>query len=200
MSDKIVIFDVDEVLLSFWQAMKGEYQNFIGRILSNEEADATISDYLHNPMKYRDFGCYFEKTKVLQHLPAIDGMPEVVKRLRNEAGCDLAIVSAISSLPEVLEMRKQNLKEIFGDVFNPVVCIRREQSKEAVLREVVAGYDMSFFVDDNPRNLQAVEGIVTYRVWMANKYHQFIWDAIDHSRMSVLYNSRDILDYVLAKI
>lgn len=92
MAKKLFIFDADGVLLDLWGSMKSVYEEFFSQKLSSREWDGVIADYLRNPEPYALFGQYFDNTDALTRLPPVNGMPDLVKSLK-ELGFDLAVAT-----------------------------------------------------------------------------------------------------------
>lgn len=192
---RLFIFDVDGVLLNLWGPMKDVFEEFTGQKLSQGLWDGVIFDYLKNPAPYMEFGRYFDNSDILTKLPAMPDMPELVQKLKAQ-GFDLAIVTSVSDKEEIKSKRAQNLLQVFGDVFDKLVCTERGGSKKQALQEVVKGYDQTFFCDDHPKNAALGKGVVTFPLWFQNKYHEPIWEQIDHSGIIPVKNAEDILKLV----
>ena len=193
---KLFIFDVDGVLLDLWTSMKPIFAVYHGMLLSNEDWDDIVVDFLHDPKPYLEFGEYFQKSLTFRTLTPVEGMPQVVFDLLNR-GFDLAIVS--SSDPRFAEQRRQNIETHYPDCFEKIICVGMEQTKEEALRKAIKGYDEVFFVDDNPRHLADSLGIVDHPIWMANKHHKFIWDEMDTSGIEVVHSPKELLDLALKR-
>lgn len=191
---KLVIFDVDGVLLNLWPSMRNVFANYHQMSLSDEDWDNIIEDFLQNPAPYLEFGDYFHRSETFRNLLPVQGMPELVFELRDR-GFDLAIIS--SSNPDFIKQRCRNLEEHYADCFEKVICVGMKQTKEEALRQTAEGYDEVFFIDDNPRHLTDSVGIVTTPIWMENKHHQFIWESINITGIEIAKTPKDIRNIVL---
>lgn len=188
---KLFIFDVDGVLLSLWPSMRSVFANYHKMSLSDEDWDDIITDFLHDPRPYLEFGEYFHNSDTFRHLLPIQGMQRLVFELRDR-GFDLAIVSSSNPNPEFVERRRKNLEEHYDDSFTKVVCVGMKQTKQEALRQAAEGYDQVFFCDDNPKHLIDSVGIVTMPIWFANPHHEFMWESIDRSSILTAQNADEI--------
>lgn len=193
MKKKLFIFDVDGVLLDLWTPMKDVYEEYNGFILTNDEWNKVIADYLRNPAPYMKFGEFFDASNVVSNLPPIKGMPELVAKLKSE-GFDLAIITSISNKDEIKSKRIFNLRKYYGDAFDKIICVERGGSKEQALREAAEGYQLSVFCDDHPKNVLLSKGIVTMPLWFVNQHLKYIWDQIEKDGLDYVDNAEDIQD------
>ena len=92
---KLFIFDVDGVLLDLWTSMKPIFAVYHGMLLSNEDWDDIVVDFLHDPKPYLEFGEYFQKSLTFRTLIPVEGMPQVVFELLNRC-FDLAIIRPLT--------------------------------------------------------------------------------------------------------
>ena len=143
MAAKLFIFDVDGVLLDLWATMKGVYEEFTSQKLSQSQWDAVIADYLRDPVPYRQFGEYFDNSDAMGALSAVDGMPELVRKLKL-LDFDLMIITSVTDREDITCKRESNLSRIFGDVFDRIIYTGRGSSKAAALEEAAKGYHVSF--------------------------------------------------------
>ena len=126
MAAKLFIFDVDGVLLDLWATMKGVYEEFTSQKLSQSQWDAVIADYLRDPVPYRQFGEYFDNSDAMAALSAVDGMPELVRKLKL-LDFDLMIITSVTDREDITCKRESNLSRIFGDVFDRIIYTRSEE-------------------------------------------------------------------------
>lgn len=193
---RLFIFDVDGVLLDLWTSMRPAFANYHGMSLSDEDWNNIIDDFLHNSEPYMEFCDYFHQSQTFRSLLPIKGMPELVFELRNRC-FDLVVISSCDA--DLAEPRHKNLEEHYANCFEKVVCVGMRLPKKNALRQVAAGYDEVFFLDDNPRHLSDSLGIVTCPIWKENRHHLFLWQSIDHSGIQKAQSVKDILNIVLDK-
>lgn len=199
MAKKLFIFDADGVLLDLWGSMKSVYEEFFSQKLSSREWDGVIADYLCNPEPYALFGQYFDNTDALTRLPPVNGMPDLVKSLK-ELGFDLAVATAVSDREDIRSKRLFNLEQVYGNVFTQIFCTGRGASKTMALIDAVREYDVTFFCDDHPKNAALGKGIVSWPLWMSNKHQLPIWKKIDQTGIYEVKSANEILQFVKARI
>ncbi len=198
-SDKIVLFDVDGVLLDLWTPMylfwkqdqfsKGKYPR-ISRFVEEE-----VYGYYKDTKSYSGYiSGLFENQDTFENLRPKKGMVETVHALK-KMGYDLAVITAASNDKMVRTKRCKNLFKVFGDVFNQIHCIGSDK-KGDLIKSYASLYKESAFCDDNPGNVQQSVGVVTYPVWRFNQSLAPLLNRLDVENSSVMYNSADLLEIV----
>lgn len=128
---KLILTDVDGVLLD-WAAGFDKYavgrgfelihpENYFIEQRFNLTLDDTIglvTDFNHSEV-YGELSPYMD---------AVEGVRELVKR-----GYRFVAITSPGNEPKQVEMRKQNLLNVFGDVFDDVICLPLLSPKYDVL-------------------------------------------------------------------
>ena len=191
---KLFIFDVDGVLLDLWGPMKSVYEEYVGKLLTQEEWDKSIIDFLHSPKTYSGFGQYFEEKEIVRDLPPINGMILLALELKL-AGFDLAIISSASN--KALDKRIENITKYFGNNFNEIICVGMEVTKEDALRNISQGYDVTYFCDDHPHNVILSHKLGITSLWMKNYHQDFLWNNNQPKEIISVSSANDIYNLLL---
>ncbi len=122
-------------------------------------------------------------------LPAIDGAIEGVQKLIDEGYRFIGITSC-STHPQTVALRKANLFNVFGDVFDAVHCVDVGESKATHL----ADHDPSFWIEDKApaADLGLVYGhkcMLIDQTWNS--------DEVIDSRVKRCYGWKDIVEHIL---
>jgi hypothetical protein len=92
-----------------------------------------------------------ESANIADMEPFADAV-EYVGKLAN-LGFRFTVVTSLSSMPEAKEHRTSNLKNLYGDVFEEIVCLRQGANKyEELTRWRDSGM---FWVEDHPEQAEA---------------------------------------------
>jgi len=84
-------------------------------------------------------------------LPALDGAVDALQAV-HKAGRGIHVITACSNTPDVVQMRRQNLLEVFGDIFSSLLCVDLHEGKGSHLARFQGG----IWVEDNYQN--AIDG------------------------------------------
>jgi len=146
-----ILVDVDDCILKwsdhFKPFIKHEYgihiegyhppethfNDWIG--VSNDKLDQMVNDF--NRSCY--FGC----------LPPFNESDRWLKAINKDFGYRFIAITKCSSHPVVRKLREINLCAVFGDVFDKIHCLDKNDSK-AVIANL---YDPTYLIDDLPKNL-----------------------------------------------
>lgn len=154
MKQKIILTDADGVLVDWntgfanWMASKGlpqkpntedEYSMAIRHGITTHEAHELIKEFNEGP--------------AISDLKSFADSIPFVNKIAN-LGFRFIVVTSISSHPNAKIHRTQNLKSLFGDVFDDIHCIEMGASKANILLENWAdtGY---FWIEDHMRQAEA---------------------------------------------
>ena len=67
---------------------------------------------------------------------------------------DFAVVTCIGETEDLIRQRKENLTNLYGDIFLDVLCINYGKSKENSLRKLAETRNIVAFVDDREKHLE----------------------------------------------
>ncbi len=173
---KIILSDVDGVLLD-WMDRFTDYMVSEGYSIKEDSHNQydlgsvfniTEKEALEEITKFNDDEWTFGT------LRACDGAEEAISIL-SKLGYSFVAVTSCSERSEVVNLRKANLYNIFGDVFEEVHCIGVHANKTSTLEK----YEQTFWIED--RFEHAVEGadvghtcILIDRPWNQGEYYPLI--------------------------
>jgi len=154
MKEKLILTDVDGVLLNWNKA-------FIAFMTEKgyPQVPGTDSDYNLDVRhglslaEVLEFVHVFNTSESVGKLEPLVDSVKYVKMLA-EKGFRFTAVTSLSDKPEALKYRTENLKNLFGDVFNEIVCLSAGAHKDEVLKRWL-GSDL-FWIEDHAK--QALAG------------------------------------------
>jgi len=154
MKQKIILTDADGVLVDWnngfrrFMESKGhpqlpdtdnDYSMAVRHGITIPQAQAYIKEYNEGPM-----------------IAELDAFADAIKGVKELAslGFRFTVVTSISSHPDAKVYRTQNLKALFGDVFDEIHCIEMGASKAHILLSNWAGTGY-FWIEDHMRQAEA---------------------------------------------
>ena len=149
--DKLILTDADGVLLDWeyafgiWMEQHGfqrqEGSQFIYKIgdrygVSNNQGHKLIN--------------MFNESAAIGFLPALRDATYYVKRLHEEHGYQFRVITSLSLDPNAGKLREMNLRKIFGDAIESVICLDTGADKD----EALAPYQNTgmWWIEDKPEN------------------------------------------------
>ena len=190
MKNKRILSDVDGCLLD-WLSRFTDYMQREG-----------FEAHLDEPNQY-DLGAFFNISTEEVHerigmfnnghwtfgtLQAYDGAQEAIKIL-SDLDYTFVAVTSCSDKPQVADLRRANLFNIFGDVFEEVHCIGIHQDKSPILES----YEPTFWIEDKfPHAVSGAEAghkaIILDQPW--NKGEK-------HNKVKRCHSWAEIVQYIL---
>lgn len=152
--EKIILTDADGVLLKWNEA----FEKFMATRgfprnpgTENDYSIAVRFKGADDVMAHELVREFNESALVAELEPFADSVT-YVKKLADK-GFRFTVVTSISDAPAAAVYRTQNLKAIFGDVFDEIICIKMGASKAATLQRWLGkGY---FWIEDHMRQAEA---------------------------------------------
>ena len=157
----VIVTDVDSVLLDWLQGFatflkeeKGmdteHLKHFFGTSNFIETPEITnISCLDTNKLLVREYG----KSKYIEELKAFqEDAKQHILDLHKEV--DFIALSCLSKNRQIINKRKRNLKNVYGDIFKDVICIGFGQSKEPDLIRLKEQENVITFIDDREKHIQ----------------------------------------------
>lgn len=152
MKNKLILTDADGVILD-WEWAFSVWMQERGYTLS---ADSKKSYYLHD--HYRELAQENSKTVVKQFnesaaigfLPALRDSVHYVKKLHEEHGYQFRVITSLSLDKNAGKLREMNLRKLFGNAIESVVCLATGADKD----EALAPYKDTgmYWIEDKPSN------------------------------------------------
>lgn len=135
MNDKIILVDCDGVILD-WEWAFRVWMTERGYTLT---ADNKKSYYLHhhyNELEEKDAKKVvktFNESAAVGFLPAMRDATYYVKRLHEEHGYQFRVITSLSLDKNAQRLREMNLRKIFGDAIEQVICLDTGADKDEAL-------------------------------------------------------------------
>jgi FMN phosphatase YigB (HAD superfamily) len=150
--NKLILTDADGVLLD-WEWAFSVWMRERGYTLT---ADNKKSYYLHhhyNELEEKDakkIVKQFNESAAIGFLPALRDSTYYVKRLHEEYGYQFRVITSLSLDKDAQRLREMNLRKIFGDAIESVICLATGADKD----EALAPYEGSkmWWIEDKPQN------------------------------------------------
>jgi len=152
MANKLILLDVDGVLLE-WEQAFDSWMSSQGYEKTSQDTYDVGSHYDLSVEARQLLIQIFNESASMRYLEPIDGAVEYVKRLHQD-GNTIHLITSQSLLPMANRARQDNLKELFGDIFEKIVFLDTGSSKDEALSRYPKG---SYWVEDKPEN--AVAGV-----------------------------------------
>lgn len=149
---KIILTDADGVLLD-WEWAFSVWMQERGYTLTD---GAKKSYYLHEhyqELEQKDAKRVvkqFNESAAIGFLPAMRDATYYVKRLHEEHGYQFRVITSLSLDKNAQKLREMNLRKIFGDAIEQVICLATGADKD----EALAPYKDSgmWWIEDKPAN------------------------------------------------
>jgi FMN phosphatase YigB (HAD superfamily) len=152
MNKKLILSDADGVLLD-WEWAFSVWMQERGYTLT---ADNKKSYYLHhhyNELDEKDAKKVvrtFNESAAIGFLPALRDSTYYVKRLHEEYGYQFRVITSLSLDKDAQRLREMNLRKIFGDAIESVICLATGADKDEAL-EPYRGSGL-WWIEDKPAN------------------------------------------------
>lgn len=152
MNNKLILTDCDGVLLDWewafhiWMQERGYVQR------------PNAKDYYKIHEQFEDltwpeakkFTKLFNESAAIGFLPALRDATYYVKRLHEEHGYRFRVITSLSKDQNAIKLREMNLRKIFKDAIEEVICLDTGADKD----EALAPYKDSglWWIEDKPEN------------------------------------------------
>lgn len=150
--DKIILTDADGVLLD-WEWAFSVWMREKGYTMTE---GAKNSYYLHEHYQELDqkdakkIVKQFNESAAIGFLPALRDSTYYVKRLHEEHGYQFRVITSLSKNKDAQRLRDMNLRKIFGDAIETIICLDTGADKD----EALEPYKNSglWWIEDKPQN------------------------------------------------
>ena len=183
--DKVILTDCDGVLLDW------EYHFYKWVLethgLEQKQSIYSVAKALEIPWKESALLIKeFNESEMMRKLSPLRDAVKYVRKLHEEHGYIFHIITSQSDDPTAQAYRKENLRNVFGDVFDGFTILKTGQNKDKVLAKWEG--TECFWIEDKVANLEmgevaGLEGILMDHHW--NK------DCVDFKRVKTwkeIYN------------
>ena len=148
---KIIGVDVDGVLLKWEEA----FDNFMAGQGLTKKDQGHFDLRKHYPEVPADalntYISVFNESAYMRYLEPMDGAVEYVKKLADE-GYRFSVITSQTLDKVANRAREDNLKEVFGDVFEEFTFLETGQGKYFALQKFDIG---TIWIDDKPDNVES---------------------------------------------
>ena len=148
---KIIGVDVDGVLLKWEEA----FDNFMAGQGLTKKDQGHFDLRKHYPEVPADalntYISVFNESAYMRYLEPMDGAVEYVKKLADE-GYKFSVITSQTLNKVANRAREDNLKEVFGDVFEDFTFLETGQGKYFALQKFDMG---TIWIDDKPDNVES---------------------------------------------
>jgi hypothetical protein len=135
MENKLILADCDGVLLH-WEWYFDRWMSKHGYSKRIHDAYSTSEAYNISEERGEQLVRMFNETVYAGSLPPLRDAVKYVRKLHEEYGCILHVISSISGEAEIAEARKRNLHNVFGSsVFYKITCLDPSVAKTNTLKE-----------------------------------------------------------------
>jgi len=152
--EKIILTDADGVLV-YWN---GAFERFMERKGhpripgTDDEYNISLRHKNVSPSEAHAFVKEFNESEYIANIEPFADSVKYVKKL-SELGFRFTVVTSISDAPAAKYYRTKNLINVFGDIFDDIICIEMGASKAATLQKWLGtGY---FWIEDHMRQAEA---------------------------------------------
>ena len=146
---KIIATDCDGVLLK-WEQGFDEWMKFQGFPKMASDHYEMHMNYHMNKGQMEVLIKIFNESAWMKFLEPIEGAVENVKKLA-DLGYRFRVITSQTLDTKANILREQNLKEVFGDVFEQIECLDTGADKDEALDRVPPG---TFWIEDKPVNAE----------------------------------------------
>ena len=165
--DKVILTDCDGVLLDW------EY-HFYKWVLETEGLHQLTGEYsvakaLNIPWKTgAKLIQTFNKSEMIRSLSPLRDSVKYVRKLHEEHGYIFHVITSQTDDPTAQEWRKENLRNVFGDVFDGFTILKTGQNKDKVLAKWEG--TECYWIEDKVSNIKmgndaGLEGILIAHNW-----------------------------------
>lgn len=174
--NKEILVDCDGCLVDWIQPFDHYMKNEVGvDVIDDTAYDVTKRFGLDDEIVDT-----YNKTERIRHLPAYADSVDFVSKLANK-GFRFSVISSLNDDEKAAGYRKENLLNLFGDVFNEIICLNWNIKKIDVLKEKWLNSNC-YWIEDYPRNLLGTKDIGLRPILISQVYNQAL--EVDALRVS----------------
>ena len=190
--NKVILADCDGVLLDWeyafniWMQEHG-FEEVPGSKLSYEMDER----YGIPKEQVRKLIRLFNESAAIGFLPALRDAMYYVKRLHEEHGYRFHCITSLSTDPNAVKLREQNLSKLFGKTaFERVVCLPTGADKNEALEEY---RDTGcYWIEDKPVNAEAGHAVGLRSLVIEHGHNMHYY----HEHITLVKNWRDVYEIV----
>lgn len=167
--EKLILSDCDGVLLD-WGAGFAEWMKLQGREEVRQDVYGIDHRYAIERAESKALVRQFNESAAIGFLKPFRDAAYYVRRLYEEHGYRIRVISSLSLDPWAGRLREQNLRAIFGDAIESVICLDCGADKD----EALAAYQNSglFWIEDKPENAEVGEALGLRSILMEHEHNE----------------------------
>ena len=190
--DRLILVDSDGVLLDWEYAFNIWMQEHGFEEVPGSKLSYEMSERYGIPKdQVRRLIRLFNESAAIGFLPALRDAMYYVKRLHEEHGFRFHCITSLSTDPNAVKLREQNLSKLFGKTaFERVVCLPTGADKNEALEEY---RDTGcYWIEDKPVNAEAglAAGLRPLVIEHGHNLHYY------HEHITLVKNWRDVYGIV----
>jgi len=190
--NKLILADCDGVLLH-WEWYFDRWMNKHGYTKRIEGAYDTAQAYAISSKEGEQLVRMFNETVYASTLPPLRDSVKYVRKLHEEYGCVLHVISSISGEAEIAEARHRNLYNVFGkSVFYKITCMDPDIPKSYALAEYAESN--AIWVEDVVSNYEMGKKLGLHSLLVSQSYNQTV------AGVSRIYGWSDVYDIIKQRI
>tara|TARA_B100001113_G_C20946953_1_gene551361 strand:+ start:215 stop:805 length:591 start_codon:yes stop_codon:yes gene_type:complete len=147
--NKIIAIDCDGVLLN-WEQSFDDWMAFQGFPKHASDHYDVSMNYHMNKGQCEVLVKIFNESAWMKFLKPIEGAVENVKKLA-DLGYKFHVITSQTLDKKANQLREENLKEVFGDVFEQIECLDTGADKDEALSKIPEG---TIWIEDKPANAE----------------------------------------------
>ena len=193
MNNKLILTDADGVLLDWEYAFNVWMEQHGFQRQEGYQFIYDVGDRFGIPKdQSKKLVKIFNESAAIGFLPALRDATYYVKRLHEEHGYQFRVITSLSLDPNAGKLREMNLRKIFGDAIETVICLDTGADKD----EELAKYKDSglWWVEDKPANALAGSkvGLNSILVEHGHNMHHY------NDSIKIAKNWREIYEIILS--
>lgn len=170
MENKLILADCDGVLLS-WEWYFDRWMSKHGYTKHVEGAYSIAEGYAIAIERAEQLVRMFNETVYAGSLPPLRDAVKYIRKLHEDYGCVLHVISSISGEAEIAEARQRNLHNVFGSsVFYKITCLDPARSKLVALSEYTGSN--AIWVEDVVYNYELGNQLGLHPLLMNHSYNE----------------------------
>jgi len=191
MNDKLILTDCDGVLLD-WEYAFNVWMNDKGIELVEPLAYKISKRYNIDVHKAARHVKVFNESATIGFLPPLRDAMHYVKKLHEEHGYIFRVISSLSTNPWAVELRKRNLKKLFGTAIEQVICLETGSDKD----EALAPYKDSgmLWIEDKYQNAEVGEKIGLRSIIIEHGHNMHYNSKGDKMNIPIVKNWKEIYE------
>ena len=165
---KTILLDCDDVLLNWLDGFRKYCASKLGKeICDRGPKDWVMDEWLGTePHETIQLIQEFNSSEEFGNLDPVKGAPPILKATALHTQVRMHVITSCSSDWDTVEMRKANLKQHYGDIFDSVHCLDLGQPKDKILHS----FSPCVWFEDNIKH--ALAGVrFGHKVFMRQTSH-----------------------------